>query len=317
MSLYPDPEQRGEIQFVFMKTWPYKVRMAIICIILFFGILVQLFINYWAGLIFLFSGTLLGMIKGYHTRPKMKRGETWNRVTPDEFKKVVAKEKQLKSWDRDFFDITNNMGCFVLFLMIIFFFFIFGVIGKKISFRLATYVCINGAVVLVPHWFTGVRTYLKRDKLILKIQLLQTIIKHLETNSEIQVHPMLSIQKTKKDKQVPKDARLMIRLIQAPEDFLGIQVQVAINTVQGTKYPYLYCVLLAKEKAKLFAQKRSLASPSPKIVLSQSQSEDVDVLVVRQKTSKNSGYHTKDKAAVHVVETALVLAREVLGVKAA
>ncbi|MBN2104829.1 hypothetical protein JW835_12380 [bacterium] len=316
MSWYPDPEQRGDIQFVFMKSWPYNIRMAVIMIIMFFGILVQLFVNFWAGLVFLFSGTLLGIIRGYHSKPVIKRGETWNRVTPDELKKVIEKEKQLKSWDRDAFDITNKTGCLIFFLLIIAFIFLFGMIGRWISFKLAVYVCINAVVVIAPHWFTGVRTYLKQDTLILKIHLLQAIMKVLEANSEIQVHPMLSVQKTKKNRQVPKDARLMIRMIQAPEDFLGIQVQVAINTVQGTKYPYLYCVLLAQEKAGLLNQKRSIISPSPKVVLSQSHSEGVDVLVVRQKTSKNSGYHTNDKAAIHVVDSALNLARDLLGGKA-
>ncbi|MFC1569987.1 hypothetical protein ACFL4L_07110, partial [bacterium] len=237
MSWYPTPEQQGEIQFVFVKSLSYQKRMAIVIILMIAGIVIQFLANFWAGLILLFSGTLLGVIKGYHAKPEIQGKETWNRVTPDEFHKVKLKEKQLKSWDRDAFDITNKLGCSILFLFILIFLILFVLVTEWVSFKLAIYVIINAAVVFLPHWFTGVRTYLKRDKLILKIQLLNTIMKRLESKSEIQVHPMMSVRKTKKDKQVPNDVRLMIRLIHAPEDFMGIQVQIAINTVQGSDYP--------------------------------------------------------------------------------
>lgn len=312
MSWYPDSERQGEIQFIFMKSWPYRTRMFVIILLMVLGISIELALNYWAGLVVLFAGTVLGMIRGYHAKPKMKRGETWNRVTPDEFRKIRLKEKQLKSWDRDAFDITNGLGCGIFLLALLIFSVITRVAVRAVSFRLILAAWLNVAVVILPHWFTGVRTYLKKDKLILKIKLLETVMKQLEPDSRMQVHPMLAVMKTQDDKQVPDDARLMIRLIDAPEAFMGIQIQISINTVQGTDYPYLYCVLLAKQEAGFFRKKQSLVSPSPKIVLSESQSPGVDVLVVRQKTTKNSGYHTSEKAAMHVIESAIQLAEDFL-----
>jgi hypothetical protein len=312
MPWYPDSARQGEIQFVFMKSWPYRTRMTVIILIMILGITIQLVLNYWAGLIMLLAGTLLGIIKGYHVKSKMQGGETWSRVTPDEFKKILQKEKQLKSWDRDAFDITNGLGCGILFLTVLIFVGLTILIARSVSIRLAMAVWLNGAVILLPHWLTGVRTYLKKDKLIIKIKLLQAVMKQLESDSRIQVHPMLSVKKTRDEKKVPDDARLMIRLIDAPDSFMGIQIQIAINTVQGTHYPYLYGVLLAKQEAHFFKKKHSLISPSSKIVLSESQNSGVDVLVVRQKTTKNSGYHTSEKAAMHVIECAIRMAEEFL-----
>jgi hypothetical protein len=312
MPWYPDSTRQGEIQFVFMKSWPYRTRMTVIILIMILGITIQLAINFWAGLIILLSGTLLGIIKGYHVKPKTLGGETWNRVTPDEFRKILQKDKQLKSWDRDAFDITNQLGCGMLFLTILFFIVLTVFVARGDWVRLAKAIWLNGAVILLPHWLTGVRSYLKKDKLIIKIRLLKAVMKLLESDSRIQVHPMLAVKKTQDEKQVPDDARLMIRLIDAPESFMGIQIQIAINTVQGTHYPYLYGVLLAKEEAHFFKAQHSLISPSNKIVLSESQSPGVDVLVVRQKTTKNSGYHTNEKAAMHVIECAIRMAEEFL-----
>lgn len=315
MSLFPAPEQQGKIQFILMKSWSYRKRMTVIVLLMVMGIVIEFLINFWAGLGLLFAGTLLGMIKGYHAKPSLRRKETWNRVTPDEFRKVKLKEKQLKAWDRDAFDITNPLGCSVLFLFVLMFGVIFSLVTEWISLKLAGYVLINAAVLFVPHWFSGVRTYLKRDRLILKIELLEKMMKHLESHSEIQVHPMMSVRKTKKEKQVPNDVRMMIRLIGAEDAFMGIQVQIAVNNVQGSDYPYLYCVLLAREEAGLFDGRTSLVSPSKKVVLSSSKSEGVDVLVVRQKTTRKSGYHTNEEAALHVIETAMTIAKELLGQK--
>ena len=63
--------------------------------------------------------------------------------------------------------------------------------------------------------------------------------------------PTLALREGRRGKY-PVDARLMLR--PAREDatgFLGVQVQVALNNVQGTDYPYLYAVVLGKDAFRL------------------------------------------------------------------
>ena len=58
--------------------------------------------------------------------------------------------------------------------------------------------------------------------------------------------PLLALREGRRG-HYPVDARLMAR--PAREDasgFLGVQVQVAMNNVKGTDYPYLYAVVLGK-----------------------------------------------------------------------
>ena len=58
--------------------------------------------------------------------------------------------------------------------------------------------------------------------------------------------PLLALREGRRG-HYPVDARLMAR--PAREDasgFLGVQVQVAMNSVKGTDYPYLYAVVLGK-----------------------------------------------------------------------
>ena len=131
--------------------------------------------------------------------------------------------------------------------------------------------------------------------------------------SDIQVLPMLSTRETREGGTVPMDARLMLKFLNAPEFFLGMQIQISMNNVQGKDYPYLYCVLIAKQEAKFFRKNKDrIKSPTRKVIIENSQSEDVDVLVVRQRTSRTSGYHTNVSAATTVVYTALNLARDLL-----
>lgn len=314
MPLFPRPELQGEIQFICMKSWPYRFRMTMIILLMITGLAVQLLANYWIGLLFLCAGSLLGLIRGYRAKPQLTGSEIWSRVTPDEFAKIKSKAKQLKAWDRDAFDITNKFGCTLFFIILLAFFISFGIIAGIFSSHVAVYISINGFVVLFPHWVTGVRTYLNQDRLIIKIKLLEYLMKQLAGDTSLQVQPMLSVQKTKDEKQVPKDVRLMLRLVNAPEAFMGIQVQIAINTVQGTDYPYLYCVLLADQKSGLF-DKRSIVSPSRKIVIEDSKSADVQVLVVRQKTTQKSGYHTSQSDSLYVVSSAIQIAKELIGLE--
>jgi len=313
LSLLPDPLRQGEIHFIFAKKLPYGKRLRLILLSICCGILIQLFISFWIGLIFLILGTGLSLIKGCSAKPEIIGEEEWRQVTPDEYKKVKKKQETLKEWDKDAFDITNPLGIFVFCFLAIFFLIIWFLIDRIIETKIAFYFALNAFVIFVPHWFTGVRSFLKKDKLILKIDLLQEIMEFLGNMSEIHVLPMLSIKETRDAGKVPTDARLMVRFLNTPESFLGMQIQIAINTVQGHDYPYLYCVLIGKKGEGLFDKRPYLKNTAPpNIVFEKSSPKDVDIIVIRQQTTKQTGYHTNKRKSLYIVETALILARKYL-----
>jgi hypothetical protein len=314
LKIFPDPERRGDIRFLFMKGIPYNTRVALIVSCIVAGLMIQLFFSFWLGLILLALATAIGLVRGYDLKIEAKNNtERWNQVTPDEYKKVRAKQKALARWDLDVFDITNPLGATIFVILGIAAVLIWLVLQKQPG-HVGTYWAVDCLILLAPHWVTGVKQYLKQDRLIIKINLLEKVMEELARPSDIQVLPMLATQATREERRFPTDARLMLRLIGAPAEFLGIQVQIAINSVQGTDYPYMYCVLLARSEAGLFAGWRGIVKEMPdfrKSILANepSNEEGIDVMVIRQKTTRTSGYHTKPSQALFIVKFAVKAAR--------
>jgi hypothetical protein len=273
----------------------------------------------------------MGMVSGYDSRPELSPGVNWVKVTPDEYRKVREKEKTLEKWDRDAFDFTNTTGVLVIALMCF--------IGLASYFALAVtmelpdgfwvFPLLDAVVLLMPLWLTGVREYLKRDKLIIKINHLQEMMRLLEEPSDVQVSPMLGLRESKAGKTVPEDARLMVKLVGAPEEFMGLQVQLSINSVKGTDHPYLYCVIIAKKGSGFFSNYEAFSAPEDPGVLAgifkfigvagygpvyePAPSDEVDVLVIRQRADRNGGYSTDVGQAAKIVSVSLDMARKLCG----
>lgn len=327
MPLFPPPEKQGEIKFFIAKSMPYRLRMAVISAALLSGLAVQLLFSFWAGLVLLAVASLMGMVSGYDARPDLAPGVDWARVTPDEYRKVRAKAEALKNWDRDAFDFSNPAGLAVLAAVAV-----LGLAGYfLLSFKMAlpvdfwVYPSLDAAVLLMPLWLTGVREYLTRDKLLIKIKHLQEMMRRLEEPSDVQVQPMLGLRSTAEGKKVPEDARLMVKLVGAPEEFMGLQVQLSINSVKGTDHPYLYCVIIAKKGSLFFENYPAYKAPEDtgamgglfKLiglagygpVYEPAPAEDVEVLVIRQRADRNGGYSTDHGQAWKIVSAALDMAR--------
>ncbi|MBI4845811.1 MAG: hypothetical protein HY810_04980 [Candidatus Omnitrophica bacterium] len=313
MKILPDIARSSGIKFIFAKSLPYMLRIKIIAVCVILGIVVELFIHFWLGLLLVMVGTLLSIIKGYAAVPQFSGAEEWNQVTPDEYKKVRLKQEQLKQWDIDAFDITNPLGLGVFAVITVLCVIIYFMLEFYGAMRFAACWKWNALVIFLPHWFSGIRDFLRQDKLIIKIKFLEKIIDRLSSPSDIQVLPMLATKKAKEGGRVPNDARLLVRFLNAPDYFLGMQVQISINTVQGSDYPYLYCVLIAKKEANFFINKASfLKYPPGNVLFEKTKSADVDVLVIRQLTTKTSGYHTPPGVAAVLVEQTVALVRKML-----
>jgi len=320
-TLFPDGQKQDKITFIFAKSLSYGTRLFYTVLFIILGILLQLFVSFWPGFVLVVIGSALSWIQGYRPEPIIASdSEKWSQVTPDEFNKVLSKNEELKKWDIDAFDITNKLGGCLFAVIGALFFVTYFVIGEVVSTQVAWYFAFDGIAILAPLWFTGTREYLKKDQLIIKIQLLQKIMAALEKPSDVQVLPMLDTVDAKTDGkigQIPNDARLMLKFLNAPEYFLGVQVQISINNVQGTDYPYLYCVVLARTKNGLFTKKSKEVTATQEnaainLAFEKQKSDDVDVLVIRQFTTQTSGYYTNPSACFKLVETAVNLARELI-----
>ena len=70
-------------------------------------------------------------------------------------------------------------------------------------------------------------------------------------------------------------------------------MQVCINSVQGNDYPYFYCMLVAKPELGLL--ERPLASPPRKVTVERNRQGEVDVVVIRQATTKTQAITLRTK----------------------
>ena len=91
---------------------------------------------------------------------------------------------------------------------------------------------------------------------------------------------------------------------------MGLQVQVVLNRVEGSDYPYLYCVLVARPS--LGMRDRLEYEPSKGIVTEadRKEADNVDILVIRQETTETGGYHTDTAACRRIFLFALSLCRQ-------
>jgi len=325
MLLLPAAERRDELRFHIAKFLPYNQRLGLIALLLVAGVALQIFAHWlWVGALLLLAATLLGIVKGYSTdiRDARIHKREWRACTQKEFDRVTSLYDRTQQWDKAWVDITCGRGFLGLILAAgavagVYFFF------RSLDFetegvRYENLVLIDAIVLLVPHWVTGVRTILKRDQLIIKMRIYDLIGRHFEevkAKTE-ELRPMLETGRSA-DGDVPTDAKLMIHFHDTDPEFLGLQGQTSINSVQGTDYPYFYCVLIARAGFDLKGKAhRSGKLRGQRIVYEfdrQGKGDDaVDVLVVRQATTKTSGYHTKPGRAREIFHDALTVARAVL-----
>jgi len=103
----------------------------------------------------------------------------------------------------------------------------------------------------------------------------------------------------------------VVTVADAPASFLGVQVQVSINSVQGRSFPYAYAVIVARPEFGGWNRPGVLEAPS-RIVVERKKEGDVLIAVVRQQTTKQSGYHTDLRAARRLLDFTLCELRKML-----
>jgi hypothetical protein len=93
-------------------------------------------------------------------------------------------------------------------------------------------------------------------------------------------------------------------------DFLGLYGQVVLNEVQGRSYPYFYAVLVARRGFGLQQARDGHRAP-PGVTIELNEQDKVEVLVIRQTTTKKSGYHTEPADAAKILDFAVAVAEQV------
>jgi hypothetical protein len=134
----------------------------------------------------------------------------------------------------------------------------------------------------------------------MKMERFKTVLNAANKSSkEFIVTPYLRLDKDKEGRQIPEDVRLMIEPRRKPRDFVGVQLQVAINNGPNGAVPYMYSVFLCKGKGATYRILRDAGFGS--MVKEPGGDEEYGYIVVRQRTS-GGGYHTDSQGCLRLFE---------------
>lgn len=304
--------------FFFFPQMPLGWRVSVIAALVALGIALQLK-TFLIGFIVLFAGLLLTIIRRIDNTPDELKSlaDEWVSATPEDIKKISERMREFKRWGRGVLNFKSCLG-------FLFFFFFVGILllvtwwaANYVGGYIARIVIIDGIVILIFVFFTGNPKIYVLPNLSLKIPIFQSIMEHLQKLAEgnIEIIPMLKIAKKTEENIIPTDIRLMVKFNNAPKDFIGLQVQAGINKIGAASYPYVYAVLIGKkgfgftQRLEGKAVREMVAKMKKKFVVEEESEEEADVLVIRQITTKTSGYHTNKSVQRTIVENSIAICR--------
>lgn len=315
---FPPPEKQDIVRFHVLKKLSYSNRIMLYILLLLAGFLFQIYtFSVWPGAIFLICAVILTLVRGYDSRVRLKTyniDSRWTQVDMDRIRQVEELDEKITKWDKDILDISNVRG-FLMFLLTSFgLILIFAVTLTSPSYRKTGLIFISDAIILVlPLWFNGIRRILKQGNLRIKVDIIKQMeahFKYIRRDGE-NFNPSLMLAKAGMGKSVPTDCRFTITFDNMPANFYGIQAQINLNIVEGTSYPYFYCVIASKPGFGLYHYANNISALKG-IIIEYDVDDNAEVIVIRQHTTKTSGYHTKINDCKKILEKSLFEARKIL-----
>jgi hypothetical protein len=298
---------------VIFKIWPslaYGTRLALSLGLIGAGIAAQVATEsfLWGGFLVI-VGNLFLLVSGYDNRVDFATYDPaaeWVRVELSRLEELGQLDRDIRQWDISALDVTNPLGAVVFILVAA------GMAALGFFFPGPVRILVlDAAVLLLPHWLTGVRSVLRLPKLLVKVETLQHLLEAARNDLvEHRVNLLMLLRGA--DTQVPDDVKLRVDPTGKHADFLGLYGQVVLNEVQGRSFPYFYVVLVARRGFGLNDAYQGYRPPGG-ITSEFKLQEEVEVLVIRQTTTKTSGYHTEPWATEAILNEGLRLAQQVAG----
>lgn len=317
---FPPPEKQDSVRFHVFKKLSYSKRMLLYISLIVVGFLIQiLMLRALPGAVFLVCATILTLVKGYDSRVRMTTfniDSRWTQVDMDRINQIEELDKKTTKWDRDALDISSGVGCFVFALVLIGLFILLPVLAFSSVFRPVGVIIVTDATILIlPLWFNGIRRILKQNNLGIKVDMIKKMEEYFQTIKKGGENfvPSLLLANDKSGKSVPKDCKFTITFDNMPNSFYGVQAQTNLNIVEGTSYPYFYCVIAAEQDFGLSRYVDSIQNSLPKnIMIELDKDKNAEVIVIRLRTTKTSGYHTKINTCKIILERSIAAGRMII-----
>ena len=310
-NLFLSTEQQGIVMFWIWQSLNYWKRLLLSfgCIVLGFALQLAFPVVWFLGIPFLLAGTLFLTVRGYDNRVKLGKyspEDAWEQVEPQKIREIEAFVKKMRKWDRSVLDVSNGLGKFFFIVLA----FILGITYAASATVIGKALAADAAILLFPHWLTGKREILSQPKLQLKIKVLDKLLQYRDIaerlkNTKIDYFLLLKGQQAK----VPEDIKFRVGFPNQHPKFLGFYGQIVTNSVKGKVYPYFYVVMVAERNYGL-KHAYNKYFPAQKLSKEYKQEGDVEVLVIRQQTTRTSGYHTNYRAMRRILLEGLDVAEQ-------
>lgn len=298
-------EHRGNpVAFRIFPSIPDGTRYLLAAVLLIGGFLLQLnFLMQIPGLLMILASSLLLMFKGIDRRIfkySLSERVDWVKTSHENIINMMQITRELKKWDRNPFEISNSLGCLLFFILA-------AASVLMLAFNAHYILLLDMAALFVPMYLSGMLKVDLNPPVITKTGNIMTIIPRLKSRSsdyEYSFYCLLAPVKNKK-KPAPTDVKIKISPLSPPPGFLGIYGQCNLNRVGSNTYPYMYFVVVYSKDFHLKEKIEKILGSSDNITREYSETSDARVLIVRQTTSRTSGYHTKPKDIIRLLDHTL------------
>ena len=307
-------EQRAVLVFPVIPSCSYRLRLFFAFGCIGSGALLQYYDTYPSifSCLLILSGNLLLLVKGCDNRINMGKfaaAADWEQVTESKIAEIEALVKQMKRWDRHPLDVSNWLGGGLLLVVLLGLAgaFFFGLVSEQMVIVI---LAVDAFLLAFPQWVIGTRDIETQPNLLFKIAHLKRLLAEKEVARALETHEVEYFLLLKGDTQkIPDDVKIRIKLAQAHPDFLGYYGQIVINHIGEQKYPYFYVVIVAKKGYGLKYYFDAYAPPA-NVTKELTAQTDVEVIIIRQSTTRTSGYQTKTKQMRRLLLDGLAVAAE-------
>jgi hypothetical protein len=238
------------------------------------------------GIIVMVPCLVFQWARNFRNKPMDIGQEDWQPASVREFDRIKS---NIQLTRQKTFSVIYQPG-FGMFMAIVLLVLTF--IFSWVDNRLATYFCADAFVLLMPFLLSGNVSLWTPQELSFRMRVFEPILSSEQAEGgDIIITPYLKLDKDKEGHQIPEDIRLMVEPRRKPADFLGVQMQVAVNKGPNGNVPYMYSVFLCKGKGRTYQQLSQenfgdyVAEPGG--------DKEYGYVVVRQRTS-GTGYNTTD-----------------------
>ena len=293
--------------FVILPQLNYVLRIIITLFLIITAVFIQFYFDkIIPGFIVLFLASIINIIRDIKYKVDFSEKKDWKEVTEEEYRKFIKRMENIKKLKGHSFSEKFTIIFSIIFIIIL----STPIIDFFILNRELTTLVIDSLILFLPIFLSGNRSFKidREEDTFIKVKNLLYAMNILEVKTKkFDLVPYFEISEVKNKGKIPVDAKVMVKAKDSPPELLGIQFQVNINRVQSKKYPYFYAVIIARKDFGLFKKAEKIFKKAKKNVIDNnikfefSKQEEVDVIVIRQETTQETGYYTDKKIIEKIV----------------